>query len=450
MVNNNLGTYGRTNSSYLIGAVSSPGAGSTKRVAQYNVANPQPQVNQSVGSTPYAQYSNGGYGGGGGGGAPQYKANKPGNAYSGGQGGNGLVCLYANTTLINDTGSLSGNPVSPLPIVPNINDENNPVTTFNIISATGTITYDNSSYPNNQGASTSGISYNSLTYYTIFLGPGTFTIETNLPVIYVSMTGGGGGGAGGCSLYNYYSYYGSGGGGGAAVISGTLYLYECGFNNFTGLTSTIQITVGSGGSGGQGGTPSSVLGTSGSSGTSSTVSITNSLLSSPIVLTTGAGSGGNPPCTNRGEVEPITCIGTGGNQGIYSYSGLSQTGINALYLFDGGNGGVGSPGGVNAAAANGSSITSSSQQAYEIPYFNNGDSAAVVNLGGGGGGSDANDGGKGTFGGAGAGGNGGSVDNNAPSSQSLSIWSILTSEPVNVLTGLVTFSDVFKLTFVSA
>ena len=464
---NTLGSSGRTTTSCAVGSVSFPGAGSSTRIAKFNLANPQPQVSPSLGSTPYAQNSNGGYGGGGGGGAPQYKRNKPGNGYSGGQGGNGLVCLYANTSQINDT-DYSGITVSPIPPVPNIN--NNPVPTLNVISATGTIAYDNSSYPNNQGKSLGGISYNGQTYFSIFLGPGTFEIETNLPIIYIAMTGGGGGGAGGCSLYSYESFLGSGGGGGSAVISGTLYLYQCGSDNFTGLTSTMVITVGSGGSGGQGGSPSSVLGTAGKTGTQSTVSITNSLFSTPIVLTTGAGSGGNPPCTNNPSYNNSypSCIGGGGNQGTFTYSGLSQNGLNSLDMFSGGNGGSGSgiigvesvlPGG------NGGSITQIPspqpppkypQQAFEIPYFNNGNSSTPVNLGGGGGGSNALSPTEttraqltGSFGGAGAGGNGGSINNKAPGSQSLSVWSIIQSV-FTVLSDLDTFADILKLAFVTA
>lgn len=463
MVNYNLGTSGRTSASILLGSVSFPGNGSVNRVAKFNLANPQPQVSQSLGSTPYSQNSNGGYGGGGGGGAPQYKANKPGNGYQGGQGGNGLVCLYANTTQSDDT-AYSGNTVSPIPPVPNINDPNSPIPTLNVISATGTISYENSSYPNNQGISTAGISYNNNTFFSIFLGPGTFTIETNLPVIYIAMTGGGGGGAGGCSLYNDNSVYGSGGGGGSAVISGTLYLYECGSENFTGLTSTIQITVGNGGSGGQGGSPSSVLGGNGKSGTLSSVSITNSLFSQPIILTTSAGSGGNAPCSNNNNVSDyLTCTGFGGNQGTCTYSGLSQNGLNALTMFSGGNGGNGGVAGIPPYGPPGGSITQTSppppppvtpplppQQAFEIPYYNNGNSSTPVNLGGGGGGSQAFSGeGGGGFGGAGAGGNGGSIDNVAPGTQSLSIWSILTG-PFTVLTDLDTFGDILKLVFQAA
>ena len=465
---NSLGSSGRTTTSCAVGSVSFPGAGSSTRIAKFNLANPQPQVSQSLGSTPYAQNSNGGYGGGGGGGAPQYIKNKPGNGYPGGQGGNGLVCLYANTTQTNDT-VYSGNTVSPIPPIPDIN--NNPVPTLNITKATGTISYDNSSYPNNPvNNQEGGISYNGQTYFSIFLGPGTFTIETNLPVIYIAMTGGGGGGAGGSSLYSYESFLGSGGGGGSAVISGTLYLYECGSDNFTGLTSTIQIKVGSGGSGGQGGSPSSVLGTAGLSGTSSTVSITNSLFSTPIVLTTGAGSGGNPPCTNLpyypNSNTSSTCTGYGGNQGTFTYSGLSQNGINALNMFSGGTGGSGSyvqgtvGNGNNALglAGNCGSITQipSPQpppkyplQAFQIPYFNNGPSSTPVNLGGGGGGSNANSTVQsGAFGGAGAGGNGGSINNKAPGSQSLSVYFL--QNALDVLTDLDTFADILQLAFLTA
>jgi hypothetical protein len=241
-----LGTSGRTASAIMVGS-GRAGAGSSSRVATWQKNNPP-----LPGSTPYAPSdNNGGYGGGGGGGAPQFKANGAGNGYSGGNGGKGLVCIWANINDTNTTGNISATPASPQPTIPAPSPI--PDAILNVTSAsTNNISYTNSAYPNNTIGGNLEVQSNGATYYSIFMGPGTYTITTNLSIINLAMCGAGGGGAGGPALENNSCILGSGGGGGGGVMSGTIYLYPVNGNNF-GLTSTIQVTVGSGGPGGAGG-----------------------------------------------------------------------------------------------------------------------------------------------------------------------------------------------------
>jgi hypothetical protein len=436
-----LGTSGRTTGAVLVGS-SRAGAGSSARVAAWN------RNNQSnLGSTPYAPGSaaNGGYGGGGGGGAPQYAKNGSGNGYSGGNGGQGLVCIWANINQTNTTSSISGIAASPQPTIPRPSAGTTAI--LNVTSANTNNISANSAYPNSSSGVTSVV-YNGETYYVIYLGPGVFTIETNLSVINIAMCGAGGGGAGGASLENDNCLLGAGGGGGGAIIAGTVYLYSVQSsgtgNNNLGLTSTIQVSLGYGGAGGGGGYSNGgngYSGLNGNTGSATQVTITqsvNSQISQPIYFGCPGGGGGNAASTNNSSGNGSQP--QGGTGGTPNVSGFSSEGYSLLFGFlSGGNGGNGTYGNYNfnntaggaASQPTGTNLPSGiptySYQAFGIPAFNSSipyqgapsgttfdgfiPSAAAINMGGGGGGSNAYlNSGSNLLGGNGAGGTGGAVN----------------------------------------
>jgi hypothetical protein len=452
-----LGTSGRTSASVAVGS-SRAGAGSSSRVAAWQRQNPP-----LPGSTPYEpNNSNGGYGGGGGGGAPQFKANGAGNGYSGGNGGNGLVCIWANINDTNTTGNISAIPASPQPTIPAPSPIPNAI--LNVTSAsTNNISYTNSAYPNNTIGGNLEVQSNGATYYSIFMGPGTYTITTNLSIINLAMCGAGGGGAGGAALENDNCVLGAGGGGGGGVISGTIYLYSVNGNNF-GLTSTIQVTVGYGGSGGAGGykNPGSgqnYVGFGGSNGGETTVTITQSgpyaQFTAPLTMTCTGGGGGNAAPGNTGSANNNTVYG--GTCGSSSTSGFSQNGTNLLPIVaSGGNGGYGSS--INtlnySIPITGSNVTNNNSnfpyQVFAIPAANStipypGSSAtytgsysinvAAINMGGGGGGSNGNisfgsDNNSlyNILGGQGSGGSGGAINSyyyKTPSSVAMDVFNVI-------------------------
>jgi hypothetical protein len=456
-----LGTSGRTSAAVIVGS-SRGGAGSSSRVASWQ------RVNLTLpGTTPSNPSSvNGGYGGGGGGGAPQFKANGAGNGYSGGNGGQGLVCIWANINQTNTTPSISGIAASPLPTIPPPSPGTS--ATLNVISANTNNISSNSAYPNSSSGVTSVV-YNGETYYVIFLGPGDFTIETNLSVINIAMCGGGGGGAGGPSLENDKCVLGAGGGGGGAIIAGTIILYEVESNldNNLGLTSTIQVSVGYGGAGGAGGYkyPSSgqnYIGFGGSTGNATQVTIsqtTNSQISQPIYFGCPGGQGGTAASNNTSSGNGTTP--PGGSGGTPNVTGFSTEGYSLIFAFlSGGNGGNGTSSynvtctGNDASyyAGQSSIIPDYSYQVFSLPAYNctipyQGstasysatfqDSAAAINMGGGGAGSygytyswNTN-----VLGGDGAGGTGGSVSGSAVTSSgaSLNVFDWLAKEVIGVL-----------------
>jgi hypothetical protein len=403
-----LGTSGRTASAVLVGS-SRAGAGSSSRVATWQKNNPP-----LPGSTPYEpSNSNGGYGGGGGGGAPQFKANSPGNGYPGGNGGKGLVCIWANINDTNTTGTISATPATPQPTIPAPSPV--PSAILNVTSAsTNNISYTNSAYPNNTIGGNLEVQSNGATYYSIFMGPGTYTITTNLSIINIAMCGAGGGGAGGPALENNSCILGSGGGGGGGVMSGTIYLYPVNGNNF-GLTSTIQVTVGSGGPGGAGGykNPGSgqnYVGFGGTNGEETTVTITQTgpyaQFTTPLTMRCTGGGGGNAAPGNTSSYN--NSIVYGGAAGSSSTSGFSQNGTNLLPIVaSGGNGGNGSSSNTfQGIPITGYDVSNENSnypyQVFAIPAANStipypGSSAtytgsysinvAAINMGGGGGGS---------------------------------------------------------------
>lgn len=434
-----LGTEGRSFASVRIGS-NRAGAGSSFRVAAWEKNNlPIPEPTSSMpGNTPYAPNGNGGIGGGGGGGAPQYKDD--GNGYGGGIGGNGLVCIYANINNTNVTPSISGFASSPLPTIPIPNSTTTATLNVTYASNSNNIS-SNSAYPNIAKGATS-VTYNGDTYYVIYLGPGVFTIETNLSIIYILMGGGGGGGAGGAALENDNCFLGAGGGGGGAIIGTTIFLYTVEGGNDFGLNSILNVTVGSGGAGGSGGFKNpgngqNYSGFSGSPGTTTTVTITQpdyAQISESITLTCTGGGGGQAAAGNTSNYNGIQP--QGGSPGIPSVSGLSTEGTSQIFAFlSGGNGGAGSYGQLESSSTLGgnsffysdpSGITNFSNNVFvvpannsEIPYLGSGatyteptaDYAAAINMGGGGGGSSGyDDTGFDIVGGIGAGGSGGAVN----------------------------------------
>jgi len=451
-----LGTSGRTSASVVVGS-GRAGAGSSSRVAAWQRENPP-----LPGTTPSQPSSiNGGYGGGGGGGAPQFSKNGAGNGYSGGNGGQGLVCIWANISQTNITPSISGIAASPLPPIPP--PSSGTTATLNVISANTNNISSNSAYPNSSSGITSVV-YNGQTYYVIFLGPGNFTIETNLSVINIAMCGGGGGGAGGASLENDNCVLGAGGGGGGAIIGGTVYLYtvnSSGDNNL-GLTSVIQVSLGYGGAGGAGGLSNGSNGYSGingSSGSATQVSISNSQISQPIYFGCPGGGGGTAATSNNSGGNGTTP--PGGTGGTPNVTGFSTEGYSLLFAFlSGGNGGNGTSSynvtctGNDATYYAGQStiIPNYSYQVFSLPAYNctipyqgssanySGtfqDSAAAINMGGGGAGSYGytHNWNTNVLGGDGAGGTGGSVSGSAVTSSgaSLNVFDWLAKVVIGVL-----------------
>jgi hypothetical protein len=456
----NLGTAGRINASINLGYMK-PSPASSSRIALWERRNPPPK--QNLGSTPYNNNTNGGYGGGGGAGAPQYKNNSPGNGYSGGNGGNGIVILYGQLGLTNNGGGISGNPASPLPPIPPPPPNTDAI--FELTSSNGSIAYADSSYPGNTGYNTNSYYNNEANYYCIVLGPGTFTLETNLTNMYLIMTGGGGGGAGGPSLQSSNCIQAGGGGGGDAVVAGFLSLYETVTipNNLYGCTTTINITVGSGGPGGASGLgsnwPNNACGGQGSNGSGSTVSFMNNQFSKPITFTTTGGKGGQPVGSAYAN-EPFW--GIGGAGGTYTYSELSSVALYNFYLFY--NGGTGGQGTTLNSINQGNSNTFQNELINPPtgvswpPPDNLGFSAPIaatsntlINLGGGGGGGNGeyySSGSPGaSVGGQGAGGNGGCVQNiGTQSSVNISWWDVI-ADGIAAVDGYNILSDICVFAF---
>jgi hypothetical protein len=458
---NSLGTYNRTKDSINVGSAGFALSGSLSRVAAWQKNNPP-----LPGSTPYVPQSNGGYGGGGGAGAPQYKANGAGNGYPGGNGGQGLVCIWANINQTNTTPSISGiiDPSAGIipPAVPGT------TATLNVISGNTSAISSNSAYPNNPNGITSVVFQNE-TYYVIYLAPGTFTIETNLSTISLLMCGGGGGGAGGPALENDNALIAGAGGGGGAILGATFYLYtvDSTQDNNLGLTTTLTVSVGSGGSGGAGGykNPSgsqNYSGYAGNSGGSTTVTISQTgpyaQFSENINLNCNGGSFGQNASGNTSSSNSSKTA-QGGSGGNPSASNLSTEGwslINACLY--GGNGGNGSSGNNVICYGYGATFTqlnpnipSNSNMVFSIPAYNSQipyvgssasfnatqvTSAAAINMGGGGGGGLAwlnNQDQTTTTGGNGAGGNGGAVNITSNKNILLEVIDWITNEAIGGL-----------------
>jgi len=447
-----LGTRGRTLNSCLVGSSSFAGGGSAKRIFQFN----------SQASVPPSSSGSDGVFGGGGGAGGGAEASSGNNAAPGGSGGDGVFCIYATGSPTNETGEISGNPTG------NAGPSSGGSQSLTLISATSnnqgigpTVCYTNSVYNNNTGApgNPTYINVGSGNYSMIALGPGTYTVETNMAEVTLLLAAGGGGGAGG-GLLGKGAYSGGGGGGSGGAIGGNLLLYsttpgtpESGIqavpNN--SITTTFTITVGSGGGGGAGAIAGSTYtspngyfvggqGSAGNSGYNSSMTITQAAYAQfdPITITCTGGGGGsaaNLTFTASSGYNQYGNVGVGGSGGSYSYSGLSSNGIAALsqgLLISGLSGG-------NGAYSNGSTFlaaqpgtgsagtppTNIATNSFYTPAANIQGDNATINVGGGGGGGN-------TFtgttlinqGGSGGGGNGGSVPNitSNPFNIFLAIW----------------------------
>jgi len=449
---NSLGTSGRSFSSCAVGSVAFPGAGSSKRTAMFNAANPPTQ--KAATSTKvtisgfYGNYNgnfSGTYGGGGGGGSPNYysgynvNGNKP---LPGGNGGSGICCIFASLTALNNQDLVSGNAPSTPPVYATQNGQS----PFLQLSGTqsGNVNTTNSCFTNNSGTGGyTGLTINDTNYYSIFLGPGTFTVETNISQVEFLLCAGGGGGSGGGFL-DYSLLSGGGGGGGGASVGGTLLLYnvkdnETGGNNNLTVTTTFDITVGSGGGGGTAG-PYCYDATANNGTNQGRNACSNYVVGSKIAVNQGGNGGGGGMSqmvinqTSAGlyaQILPITITcdgggggyagnlnpnaltrnpdpynpppiwgtaGTGGSGGTYSLEGFSNAGTQNLSLLVGGlGGGNGSyvnstlvtpaqPGaGFSSSTSNG---INNNNNTFTAPAKISGD-FVTINTGGGGGGSNS-------------------------------------------------------------